>query len=176
MIHETFEHDGREYRLRLEPDDLPPPWKWSGGCGEVSEWVRRDKRPGERVLMSDRGSYRYYDVQATMRVARRDGWGLSPGDKARLAGRLGRPVETLTAGEVCAAAVEADFERLRAWCNGDWEYVCIRVTDDEGESAYLGGVESDCHDFIMECARELADGLHPLANAIEAAGLELATD
>ncbi|WOD17183.1 hypothetical protein [Paraburkholderia kirstenboschensis] len=37
-----------------------------------------------RVLTKDRDSRRYYDVQETMKIARRDGWGLSDEEKAAL--------------------------------------------------------------------------------------------
>ncbi len=103
----TFHHD----------EDMGPPWEEHDGHGAVTEWVHRDKYPGERLLCSDRSSKRFYDVAETMKIAKKDGWGLCDEDKAKLAAKLGRPP---TKKEVTAEAVERDFEYLRAWCADEW--------------------------------------------------------
>lgn len=70
-----------------------------------------------------------------------------------------------------AAAAMADYNRLRDWCNDKWCYVgvIVETLDDEGEptgeTASLGGVESDCDEYLAEVARELAS---ELAHAIAA--------
>ena len=85
------------------------------GHGPVSEWTTRAKQLGERVLVEDRrGAKRYYDFAEAVRIAKRDGWDAPP---------LGEG----TKGQRAARAAEADFNRLRGWCNGDWEYVGIVV-------------------------------------------------
>jgi hypothetical protein len=86
---DTFEHEGLTFKVRFEnDDDAEAPWERSDGHGVVSEWTRRDKRPGERVLSSDRNLKRYYDVQQSTQTAKRDGWGLSDEHKAELIQRL----------------------------------------------------------------------------------------
>lgn len=59
-----------------------------------------------------------------------------------------------------AAAAYADYERLRKWCADQWSYVGVVVTvtdEDDAELANesLWGIESDCHDYLTETAREL---------------------
>ena len=62
-----------------------------------------------------------------------------------------------------AGAAMADYNRLRAWCRDDWQYVGVTVTavsddDEEAESmgASLWGIESDCAAYLWEVAEELA--------------------
>ena len=112
------------------------PWDEEDGHGPVSEWTTRAKRPGELILCEDRQSRRYYDFQAAVKMAR-DVWGCpDPADAAR-----------------------KDYERLRAWCRGDWGYVGVVVTcSAEGVDpgrASLWGIESDATDYLEEVAEEL---------------------
>jgi hypothetical protein len=145
---DTFEHEGMRFKVGFERyDGYSEPWKEFDGHGEVSDWTRRDKRPGEIVLSSDHGSKRYYDVQATTAKAKRDGWGLTEEHKAELLSRLRRavfgvrcedgefrvreqcgPWKPLTQGEITAEAVRRDFEYLRGWCNDDWTFNVVTVT------------------------------------------------
>lgn len=136
-------------------DDATPPWDREDGHGEVSDWTRRDKRPGELVLASDHGAKRLYDYAGTCQKARRDGWGA-----------VGT-VDGMTARARAAVAVRADFERLRTWCADLWCYVGVAVTvsrDVDGESVELTGefdhalwgIESDAGDYLSEVAAELA--------------------
>ncbi|WP_239482854.1 hypothetical protein [Paraburkholderia sp. C35] len=86
--------DGRTYRVRINvQDDIDhgAPWEEHDGHGPVSDWTTRDKRPGERVLSSDRGIKRFYDVQEANRIAEQDGWGLTEEHKAALLQRLAKP-------------------------------------------------------------------------------------
>ena len=63
------------FAVKVEQDnDGQAPWEKSEGHGVVSEWGTRDKRAGELVLNTDRGSKRFYDFAETMKIARRDGW------------------------------------------------------------------------------------------------------
>ena len=62
----------------VDDDQNNPPWENEDGHGPVSDWTRRDKRPGEIELNSDHGSKRYYDFQEACKIARRDGWGFMP--------------------------------------------------------------------------------------------------
>lgn len=158
---DTFERNGRTFAVEFPYDDrIGPPWEWSDNHGPVSDWTSRAKSPGERVLNSDRNSHRYYDFQEAMRIARRDGWGLCEQDLAKLEVRLGRKPSK---GDICAAAVEADFKHLRRWCNGQWSYVGVvvrLVSDDVEESESLWGIESDAYEYLADVAHELADEIN----------------
>ena len=154
---DTIKHGGATFRVTLEHDhDHGAPWEEEDGHGPVSEWkrwcegqgVKPPKRAGERILVWDRGSYRTYDMQAAIALAKAEGWDAKPYGG--------------TAGERAARAVEADFQRMRAWCNDEWSYVgvIVELLDDNGdalcETASLWGIESDCAEYINEVAHELA--------------------
>lgn len=147
---DTFEHRGYTFRVRYPRDeDMGEPWKEHDGHGIVSEWTRREKRPGERILIEDRGSRRYYAVAASTRIARRDGWG------------CGEPSHThLTRGDEIVCAVEQDYQHLRAWCQDEWHWIGVVVTlqdyePEERESVW--GIESSEEQYLTETAYELAD-------------------
>lgn len=152
-IMETFDHRGHTFRLTTEHDDcIGEPWKEFDGHGVVSDWTTRDKAPGERVLVTDRNHRRYYDVTATQKIAKRDGWGTADGRR-----------DGETAAQYRARAIDADFRFLQGWCLGEWEYVSVGVIlldedgEETGEREYLGGVESSSYDYIEQVGRELAD-------------------
>lgn len=164
---ERIEYNGLQFSVETHYDDgMGAPWKEHDGHGPVSEWrsnsysIYPEKRPGERVLCSDRHSYRFYDWQEAMRIAKRDGWGLSDEHRAKLANRLGREP---TQGDITAEAVQRDFDYLRRWCNDQWHWCYVQVTlldaegDETPEFETLGGLDSDSTDYIMECAQELAE-------------------
>jgi hypothetical protein len=147
---DTFDLDGHSFRVSFEHDgDQGVPWKECDGHGIVSEWTHRAKRPGERILCSDRGAHLFYDVQATMHKALAEKWG--PNNPA------------LSPRQQAAAAVEADFDYLYAFCNDQWQYVGVTVEllDDESEpiaSNGLWGVET-WKDYHSECAYDMAADL-----------------
>jgi hypothetical protein len=173
----TFEHEGFTFKVNFPYDtDTGMPWENCDGHGVVSDWTRRDKRPGEVELCSDRGSKRFYDVQESTKIAKRDGWGLSDEHKAELLARLSRsrrvkkvvetvvdnqrhraiewedvilrdPNKPLTDGEVRAESVRRDFKFLEGWCNDQWGYVGVVVKLMlEDEDGEL--VESDFEDAL----------------------------
>lgn len=130
----TINHRGYAATITVHHDqDMGEPWKEHDGYGIVSEWTMRDKSPGELVLHHDRNSYRYYDLAETMKLARKDGWGLSDNDKAKLAKSLGRKP---TKREIVAEAVRRDFEHLRAWCNDQWHWqgYTTEITTPDGKT------------------------------------------
>lgn len=148
---DRIERHGKTYLVEWFYDqDHGEPWNECDGHGPVSEWTTRDKRPGEWVLATDGRYRRYYDAQQATKEARRDGWNT-------------KPYTFPTKGAQAAAAVRADFEYLRRWCEGQWHYCGIRVTllDDDGEetqvSHELWGIESDCDDYHQMVIAELAD-------------------
>jgi len=158
---DTFEHRGYSFRVRFQhDDDMREPWKEHDGHGIVSEWTSRDKAPYERILVSDRSSCRYYDVQASTKLARKDGWGCSHST---------HDGKTFTSGHntkraAIACAVNEDFENLRAWCNDEWEWTIVSVTllDENGratsERECIGGIDSyrdGC--YCTDTAYELAN-------------------
>lgn len=147
-----IERDGFTITPRLEADDCgETPWQREDGHGPVSDWTTRDKLPGERVLIADRGSKRYYNFAEAVRIARADGWG------------DGKPVGSRSAKQYAADAAKDDFRRLSAWCNDQWSYVGVVlsisragvVLDDHAAS--LWGIESDAGEYLQEVAEELVD-------------------
>jgi len=86
---DVIEKGGYRFRVNIEDDDSgEAPWERDDGHGPVSDWTSRDKLPGERVLNTDHGRKRYYDVAEATRIAKRDCWGLGPEAKAELVKRL----------------------------------------------------------------------------------------
>lgn len=94
-------------------------------------------------------SRRFYDFAEACRIALRDGWNAAPYD-----------VQGETPRQRAAKAARADFERLRAWCNDDWQWCGVIVTASrEGIDlgrASLWGIESDAGAYLVEVANELA--------------------
>lgn len=119
------EHEGVLLRVSCYFDpDMGPPWKEHDGHGDVSDWKSRDeKRPGERLLSGNGGSYRFYDWKGAIEQAKREGWGLDDAAKAALASKKGKPVSALTRGEIIEAAVQADFDYLAGWANNEWHWL-----------------------------------------------------
>jgi hypothetical protein len=151
-----FTRNGRSFTAEIHVDDSQDaPWDREDGHGPVriaqgsSCYSNRPtKRPGERFLTRDRRWGILYDWQAACKLARAEGWTAEPYDAP---GRIER-------------AVRADFERMRSFAVGDWCYVGVTVKPDDDEDAEpqsLWGIESDCDDYLQECARELADGCAP---------------
>lgn len=146
-----YTHQGFSVRIEIVQDtDTGPPWEECEGHGPVSDWRKGGKRPGELSLCQiyNHGglpSHRYYDFAEACRVALRDGWGPSvPGE---------------TPKQQAARTARADYERLRAWCNGDWYYVGVIVTVSRAgvdlAKSSLWGIESDGDEFLHEVAEEL---------------------
>lgn len=146
---ETITVRGRDFAVMAERDDaMGEPWVEHDGHGIVSGWTSRDKRAGERVLSQYRGSFRYYDVAATMRKARAERWGSNLTGSAR---------------ERAAKAVEADFDYCQRWARDDWYWAAIVVapvnaddTPDPDNYDVLGGCESFAWE---EIARSMAEDM-----------------
>lgn len=161
---DTFTVRGYTFRFTVHrDDDMGEPWKEYDGHGPVSDWTHRDKRPGEKVLIEDRGSKRFYDVQAAIRIAKRDQWGCPHGRHEHPNGPEAPAVYIPghpTRGEVANCAVAHDYQRLRAWCTDQWEwyYVKVRLVDTP-EVETLGGLESDDTEYLTTVAHELADAI-----------------
>lgn len=67
---------------------------------------------------------------------------------------------TMTARQYAAGAAMRNFEYLKAWCEEDWFYCGVVVTEKgKDESERLCGIESNAGDYIRDVARELAEQL-----------------
>ena len=147
-----IEQNGKTYRVEFIFDsDTGAPWKEHDGHGIVSDWESRDKKPGEVVISEDRGSKRFYDVDETTRIAKRDGWGVSDTDTSKM-----------TPAQITALAVRRDLERMRDWCNDVWHWCGVSVfplTEDGDElrskTESLWGIESDAGEYFDEVISEL---------------------
>ena len=142
-MRDTIEIDGLTFGVTLEPDtDAGFPWDNMDTLGTVSDWVRRDKAPGERVLLLGRSGGRFYDYARAVAKARSEG----------------------LKGPDAADAADKEFAYLQAWCNDRLQYIRVVVTllDVEGnptdESDALWGVDDD-GDYAKKCAYDLALGL-----------------
>ncbi|WP_024516997.1 hypothetical protein [Bradyrhizobium sp. Tv2a-2] len=169
---DVFERGGRKFRFKTVHDDsMGPPWKEHDCHGPVREDHYGDaKSPGERLLHRTRWGAYFYDFAEATRIAKRDGWGLGEKDLAKLERKLGRKPSRK---QIVREAVEQDFQYLAGWLNDDWSYVGIiieEVKSDEQES--LWGIESDCHDYHVEVADELADEINARLNDAFAAEVE----
>jgi hypothetical protein len=142
------EADGFRFEARVEYDPrMGAPWKEHCGHGDVSEWTRRAKAPGERVLCCDRDAKRFYDFAGAVAKAKAEGWG----------------GEGATPGERAADAAEKDFRVLKAWCDDEWCWCGVIVTayrdDVELGSASVWGIEANYPDsdnsYLTETANEL---------------------
>jgi hypothetical protein len=150
----TCEKDGFTVVARIErDDDMGPPWKEHDGHGPVSEWRPKDsKRPGEKILVEDRGSCRFYDWQEAIKIAKRDGWDAPPYGEG-------------TAGERAERAVQRDFDHLKEWCNDGWTWCSIVLCVSKGGvevkdyAACLGGIalNDDDNGYLSEVANQLLD-------------------
>jgi len=146
--------ENRKFRIEHYYDsDMGPPWKECDGHGVVTEWEKRDKRPGELILSDDgRGGKRFYDFQESIRLARRENWNNTI--------MLPTPEER---GKAIEDAVRADYEYLRAWCNDEWHYMGIVVfpltTDGDelrSKEASLWAIESSSDpSYIREATESL---------------------
>jgi len=152
METKTYTAQGVTVRIEYHYDsDSGEPWKESDGHGPVRyvrcSYGRPDKRPGERVMHSDRHGCWLYDWQAACKTARADGWNVPPYDAPN---RIER-------------AVRADFDYLSGYLSQDWHYVGLVVTllDDDGNelvSDSLWGLES-LNDYHEGEAQRMADEL-----------------
>lgn len=159
--------DGTTHQIRVSwfyDEDAGLPWERSDGHGPVSDWTARPKRPGERILAEDIvGVRRYYDWQAAMQQAKREGWG-APDN---------RPPDTQSPIE---AAVQADFTYLRDWCLDRWHYcgIQVRLLREDGtptaHTASRWGIEDGLESspaYHAEIIAELAEQAHAAQQAWE---------
>lgn len=153
MWTETIAINGLSFRVEYERDDYAgAPWENCDGHGVVSDWERRNKRPGELILNEYRGLRRFYDFQESCRIARADHWDCEPYNDG-----------SETKRQQAAKAARSDYEYLSKWCNDQWRYlsVDVQLLDEYGEPIAgacdsLCGVES-FNDYHETVAREMCE-------------------
>ncbi len=151
---ETIEHNGDKFTVQIFPDyNHGAPWEEEDGHGPVSDWTTRNKTPGELILVQDGPHKKFYDFQEACKIARRDGWDSSP---------LNTGQETKR--QQAAKAARANFEHLRRYAEGQWNYVgvivekiCPCCNTPSGETQSLWGIESFADDYLDEVAQELVE-------------------
>lgn len=157
------------YEIEWDTGGIGYPWDEHDGHGVIYSRRRGcnqypEKAPHEIVLYCERFDAWFYDVRASIEIARRDGWGLSPDSLQDLARRIGR---TPTVREIIAESVRQDAEYCRGWLTGrySWVGVVVRLIDPDGETVdrdSLWGIEWDNfggNDYPEECAHEIAESL-----------------
>jgi hypothetical protein len=154
----SIKRDGFTVTATIHHDsDHGAPWDEEDGHGDVTGWRGYGynqfptKAPGERVLVRDRRSARFYDFAGAVRKAKAEGWDAPPFGEG-------------TPGQRAVRAAEADFQHLRAWANDEWYYVGVAVTVSRDDVELVGrydhavwGFESTFPDSINETAAELAE-------------------
>jgi hypothetical protein len=155
--------DGYLFEVETLSDaDYGMPWKESDGHGVVLD-AYKDAIPATAKRLDFDGRY-HYDVDASLVKATSERWGISQDDLIAFNTTRGRlPNDE----EITKLAVTRDYEYLRDYCTGVWEYVTVRVTlckvDEDAEgfyyrtqySASLGGVESNDLSARSETRAEL---------------------
>jgi hypothetical protein len=147
---QTFEAHGHPFKLEVFHDpDAPAPWEMSDAHGPVRQIGPNDSmRPGERWLSDPHyGRGRVYDWEGAIKIALRDQWGHPQ--------MISRP--NLSAHQIAAAAVQADYEYLRGWVRDEWHYVGVCVTHEaSGAHSSVWGIESNETAYRLTVANECA--------------------
>lgn len=155
----SVEHDGFTITARvLHDDDASPPWEREDGHGPVSDWTTCDKKPGERVISTDRYHKRFYDFAEAVKIAKRDGWGVPDVDTTGM-----------SKAQIAQLAAEHDLRLLQAWCDDEWHYCGVvlsvsraGVTLDD-HAASLWSIETNYPGSDNSYLSEVADELLPEA-------------
>ena len=115
----TCEVDGFKCTATVYNDDYSEaPWIREEGHGVVSDWTTPDcAGPGDRILIQEGRSCRFYNIDRSIEIALADGWGVEGGRH-----------EGETKEAYARRAVEHDFAILKAWCEDEWSYCGVAVT------------------------------------------------
>ena len=127
---EIQEHNGRQYRVRFFYDnDHEAPWEDGDGRGIVHAVSdHADKKPGWRLLYTNRGDAWYLEWAGTIKKAKDEGWGLGDEKLAQLRATLGADP---TPGQIRERAVQMEYDFFRAWA-------MRRIADQKGEAVEPG--------------------------------------
>lgn len=175
----TFTHENRKFLARVYADhDMGRPWEEHDGHGDIREGYTgftgyAEKRGGEVVIGEVAFSHRkarvwLYDVAATIKRARKEGWGISEQQTEALGVRLyaqsKTPKPRLTKREIVAEAVRLDMERMSAWLNDRWTWCGVSVVEMpdfskaiEALESYDGGDVTDGNDWQTEAIEALRE-------------------
>ena len=127
------------------------PWEYCDNeVNLITDWTRRDKKPGELILTTDRTYKRFFDYQAACRYALDNQWGSRdalPGD---------------TKKQIASKAALNLFNYWRSWCDDEWAYRYIEITlidPDTNQETYFidscGGIE-DLNNYDKDWINENA--------------------
>lgn len=154
-MYQKIEIGQKSFFWGFEQDiDCGFPWdEGHAGYGEIE--TRRSgskKAPHEVIIGESRFETFFYDVQASMKKAKAEGWGI-PSHEA----------EGLTRRQIIAEAIARDIEHCKQWVSGARFWVCLKVwqENDPEKADYLGGVEYCSYDsatwsYVEEIAQEMA--------------------
>lgn len=163
-------HYGHRFTVHVVEDvTCEAPWHRvyaRGAVREVSQSYRTSgKRPGERELPgADADWARYYDVQGMQRSALAESWGLPEAEMTQLQAHTAQASNRApTKREIAARAVEGDYQRMRAWCLGEWRYIGLEVVDalSSFRRAQLYGIPSDETDYQRAVMLDLCTEADP---------------
>ena len=143
--------NGYNFIIVNELDDEFTPWEYCDNeAGLVSDWKRRDKKPGELILNTDGKFKRFFDYQAACKYALKYQWG----------SRDALPCDTKK--QIASKAALNLFNYLRSWCDDEWKYRYIEITlinpDTNQETdliASCGGIE-DLNNYDQDWINENA--------------------
>ena len=143
--------NGYKFKIVNQQGDDVPPWQYCDNEADlVSDWTRRDKKPGEFVLNNDRIFKRFFDYQAACKYALKNQWGSRdalPGD---------------TKKQIASKAALNLFNYWRSWCDDEWTYRYVEITlinpDTNQETDFIescGGIE-DLNNYDQDWINENA--------------------
>ena len=143
--------NGYNFIIVNELDDDMAPWDYCDNeVGLVSDWTRRDKKPGEFVLNTDKTYKLFFDYQAACKYAL----------KYQLGSRDALPGDTKK--QIASKAALNLFNYLRSWCDDEWTYRYVEITlinpDTNQETDFIescGGIE-DLNNYDQDWINENA--------------------
>ena len=155
---DTIERDGHKFTVNFPLDEIVgKPWEDGDVQGIVDFQVSRPKKPGERVLFSDRRHYKtFFDWQGTVKKAREQGWGIDLHRLSAWAARIGRqPTKRM----IAEAAAEDNFKWMRRWMREEWEYVGIQISTKDGVIDTHWGYDTDGKEYLSREVDRIIDSL-----------------
>jgi hypothetical protein len=125
---DSVTYQGRTIKVKWGHDEFGGnPWD-DCDYGNVTDWLCRDKEPGEVIICTDRGSKRFFDFASAVAKLKKEG----------------------CSGAEANSTAKFLVKRFQDWCNDQWFYVNASVTIDGLEyTDSLGGIESDFTDGVI---------------------------
>ena len=143
--------NGYNFIIVNELDDDIAPWGYCDNEADlITDWTRRDKKPGEMVLCKDHGHSRFFDYQKACKFALKEQWG----------SRDSLPTDTKK--QIASKAALNLFNYWRSWFYDEWTYRYVEITlinpDTNQETDFIescGGIE-DLNDYDQDWIKENA--------------------